>query len=95
MGISGFGDLIQLIRAVISLKGFNSLWELAGLVTHASAIFRSTSRWFQFPMGISGFGDEKESGDGSRCGLSFQFPMGISGFGDPVVATCEACGGEI
>ena len=46
-------------------------------------------------MGISGFGDEKESGDGSRCGLSFQFPMGISGFGDPVVATCEACGGEI
>ncbi len=57
MGISGFGDEIGTVEEEVNKLGFNSLWELAGLVTGVWFVIDGSFRWFQFPMGISGFGD--------------------------------------
>ncbi len=57
MGISGFGDGLLQKEFDGTYDSFNSLWELAGLVTYFQHTEGMGELKFQFPMGISGFGD--------------------------------------
>ncbi len=67
---------------LVTYLRFNSLWELAGLVTWLEKTGQLPEQEFQFPMGISGFGDWYKRFILGLWAMAFQFPMGISGFGD-------------
>ncbi len=51
MGISGFGDAASGAVAGETVRGFNSLWELAGLVTRRGRYVQGGERTVSIPYG--------------------------------------------
>ena len=80
-----FNSLWELVSSVTFLanagtKGseaaFNSLWELVGSVTRNSDLDRQDKAGFQFPVGISRFGDLEQRGGGGVNSGKLSIPCG-------------------